>query len=1083
MSGEAFQLPVLRTEFLIVIKGRNMNDYQEYYKARKKVEEILRKDFIGPVIDDEVIAETPLQYYIMGKLYPQSAENEILDLARNPFLESENDAYDTGLSLSNVSNPSSSGITFTVKPGTVSIAVNVQYSWYRPVEFSQALENSINTEKWDNLKDNQKPGLLWKRQPVEYASVINPEKIVKSQTIELEHGIQLFIYKNKIYNTGETVLTVSLINRNKVDKDLKETAKKTIFQVAMSITSEQNESVFTSVGRQIDIGIDPEIQELDLLYRDNHYYAQGHGCSVKWDLKNPEPLWIASDYFPSYNLLQMKAATFDDMPVFGMKFLAEGEGQEIIDLLKSFMKRYRTWISDTGNKTTEFNEREKTSANRNIQKCQAALEQIEQTVLELEKSLTSDKLVWRAFQMANEAMYMQRVQTMKKNNWEIEPEKILWYPFQLAFILHEIISFINPESEARSKVDLLWFPTGGGKTEAYLGISAFAIFLRRLRNCQNDGVTVIMRYTLRLLTLQQFERASILIFACELLRIKYNLGGKEISIGLWVGDKLTPNKLADAKKNLRKNLKGDFGDDEEGNPCQVKICPWCGKSIVPADYEVDTESWRMKIRCSNNDCEFSKLSDGMPLHLIDESIYRHVPTFIVATIDKFAQLPLKSEPSALFGLNGSRNPPELIIQDELHLISGPLGTMTGIYEAAITKLCEKNGIPVKILASTATIRNAENQIKALYGRELTQFPPQGITISDSFFAEISEVNEKPAREYLGIMGIGTTATTTLIRVEAALLFATRYLEVLNFEDTVIDNYWSITGYFNSLRELGSATTQITDDVQSRYQYLCKAKFHHVYPGINVKARHDNIVELTSRMNNSEITRVIQIGMKRGYTKKNPVDPYSFILASNMISVGVDVGRLGSMIVVGQPKTNSEYIQATSRVGRENPGLVLTVYNPSRSRDRSHYEQFLRYHSGMYRYVEATSLTPFSDRARDRGLHTLFVILCRYLIEDLKGNSEAINFNADSVEVQQIKKIILEYVAIVDRNELEDVERELDEIMELWEDRAVGELDYYNYSKDGEKKKLLRQDIVEDRFRTMNSMRSVEAQSGIYLLGR
>lgn len=1060
-----------------------MKDYKEYYKARNTVEEILRKDFIGPVIDDEVIAETPLQYYIMGKLYPQSTESEILDLARNPFLESENDSYDSGLALSNVSNPSSAGLTFTAKPNTVGISVNIAYSWYQPVEFSQAPENAINTEKWDNLKDSQKPRLLWKRQPAEYSTVINPENIVKSQTIELVHGIQLFIYKNKIFDSGETVLTVSLINRNKADKDLKETAEKTIFQVGMVIASTQKKSEFTSVGRQIDIGIDPEIQELDLLYRDNHYYAQGHGCSVKWDLENPEPLWIASDYFPSYNLLQMKAATFDDLPVFGMKFLAEGKGQDIIDLLKNFMQRYSGWIADTSKKTGEFSEQEKISANRNLQKCQAALEQIEQTILELEKSLTGDQLVWRAFQMANEAMYMQRVQSMKKNNWKIEPEKISWYPFQLAFILHEIISFIKPGSEAREKVDLLWFPTGGGKTEAYLGISAFAIFLRRLRNSENAGVTVIMRYTLRLLTLQQFERASILIFACELLRRKYQLGGSEISIGLWVGGKLTPNKLKDAIKNLRRNQKGDFGDDEEGNPCQVKICPWCGKPISASDYQVDTATRRMTIRCLNEACEISKLPEGMPLHLIDESIYHHVPTFIVATIDKFAQLPLKSEPSALFGLNGSNNPPELIIQDELHLISGPLGTMTGIYEAAITKLCENNEIPVKILASTATIRNAENQIKALYGRDFTQFPPQGVTINDSFFAEISEANEKPARKYCGIMGIGTTATTTLIRVEAALLFATRYLEVLGFKDKVIDNYWSITGYFNSLRELGSATTQISDDVQSRYQYLCKAKFEQVYPGINVKARHDNIVELTSRMNNSEITRVIQIGMKREYTKENPVDPYSFILASNMISVGVDIGRLGSMIVVGQPKTNSEYIQATSRVGRENPGLVLTVYNPSRSRDRSHYEQFLRYHSGMYRYVEATSLTPFSDRARDRGLHTLFVILCRYLIDDLKDNNEAINFNRDSVEVQQIRKIILDYVAIVDPNELSCIELELDEIMELWEDRAVGKLDYYNYSLDGDKKKLLRQDTVEDRFRTMNSMRSVEGQSGIYLLGR
>lgn len=1057
--------------------------FDEYYKARNTVEEILFKDFIGPVYDDEVIAENPAQYYIMGKLYPQSEETEILDLARNPFLESENDSYDTGLSLSNVINPSSAGITFTVKQEAKKIKIKAAYAWYEAVLFADAAEKGINTEKWDNLEDKQKPKYLWKRNQFEYFGEVLLKKISGSKVIELEHGVQLFIYNNRIFDNGKMVLTVTLINRNSAGKDRNEVTEKTVFQAEINVISPADQAVFTDVGRQIDIGIDPEIQELDLLYRNNHFYAQGHGCSVEWDLNNPEPLWVKSAYFPSYNLLQMKAATFNDIPVFGMKFLSEGDGQEIIALLKKFMIRYSEWINGICEKEKELKPREKTAAGRNIKKCQGTLKQIEMTIDELEKSCKGDQVVWRAFQLANEAMFMQRVQSISKNKVKYEPGKILWYPFQLAYILHEIISFIKPESDARKKVDLLWFPTGGGKTEAYLGIAAFCIFLRRLRNNENAGVSVIMRYTLRLLTLQQFERASVMICACELLRRKYEFGGDEISIGLWVGGKLTPNKISDAKKNLKKHKQGNFREDEESNPCQIKICPWCGASITPDDYEVDTNLKRMIIRCPNDECEISRLSDGLPVHLIDEAIYRHVPAFIVATVDKFAQLPLKIEPLALFGLESSNEPPELIIQDELHLISGPLGTMTGIYEAAITKLCEKNEIPIKILASTATIRNAENQIKALYGRSFTQFPPQGINIEDSFFAQLSGENDRPARKYLGVMGIGTTATTTLIRVEAAMLFATRYLEVLKYNEKVIDNFWSITGYFNSLRELGSASTQITDDVQSRYRYLCETKFSQLFPGINTNVRHDNIVELTSRMNNTEITKVIQIGMKREYTKKNSIDSYSFILASNMISVGVDVGRLGGMIVVGQPKTNAEYIQATSRVGRENPGLVVTVYNSTRSRDRSHYEQFMRYHSGMYRYVEATSLTPFSDRARDRGLHALFVILCRYLVDDLKENSEAINFDADSPEVQKIRKIIMDYVAVVDKSELKNVERELAEIMEVWEDRAVGELDYYNYEKSQEKKKLLRQDIEEDRFRTMNSMRSVEGQAGIYLLRR
>jgi hypothetical protein len=449
-------------------------------------------------------------------------------------------------------------------------------------------------------------------------------------------------------------------------------------------------------------------------------------------------------------------------------------------------------------------------------------------------------------------------------------------------------------------------------------------------------------------------------------------------------------------------------------------------------------------------------------------------------VDKFSQIPLNDKPAALFGITSGKKPPELIIQDELHLISGPLGTMTGIYEAAVTKLCEYDGVQAKVIASTATIRNAENQIKSLYGRSHTQFPPQGISICDSFFAIESSPEERPARIYFGVMGIGTTTTTTLIRVNAAMLFATRYLEKLGLSEKTIDNFWSIVVYFNSLRELGGASIQILDDVQSRFSYLAKTKFANVYPGVDADISYDNIVELTSRMNNSDITKVIQEGLKRSYSRDSHVDVYDFLLASNMISVGVDVGRLGAMVVVGQPKTNAEYIQATSRVGRDNPGIVVTVYNSFRSRDRTHYEQFLKYHTAMYRYVEATSLTPFSDRARDRGLHALFVSLCRYLINGLLHNSDAINFDSDNPKVREIKQIILDYVRMVDPEELPYVEKELKEISDKWEDAAVGTLVYRSFKNE---KSLLKADTEDDRFRTMNSMRSVDGQPGVYLLGR
>ena len=789
-----------------------MNKYDKFYEARNIISEILQKDFIGPVKENEIITELPIQYYLMGKLYPQNSESEILDTARNPFLESKSDSYDMALSLSNVRDPSSLGITFTLKDSVNSFYADISFAWYELI----------------TDKENQK---AWKRNSTvcrKKISINDEDEVYKE---DIEHNIKLYVHVNKTFEDGEKVITVSLLNGNIVtEKNAEEVSKKAVFQVEIRIEPEKKESrIFTAIRKNIDLEIDEEMQELELLYNNNFCYAQGHGCSVEWDIQNPEPLWIKSKFFPSYELLQMKPKSFPDLKIFSMKYIIEEEGGKIIKGFRDFMNLYEKWINDIKISSKKLHQKHAEATKRNIEKCSRTLVQIESTINELEKSFNGDKKVWRAFILANEAMFIQRKQTLKKNNKKYNESEISWYPFQLAFIMHEMISFINPNGKERQKADLLWFPTGGGKTEAYLGISAFVIFLRRLRNENDDGVTIIMRYTLRLLTIQQFERASMLIFACEFLRRKYNIRGNEISIGLWVGGNLTPNKLDDSRRSIeRQKREGEVAEQEEKNPCQIKVCPWCGRIITPKDYSMNAESSKMIIRCPDEECETNTLEDGMPMHIIDEAIYENLPTFIVATVDKFAQMPLNSKPASIFGINKNKKPPELIIQDELHLISGPLGTMTGIYEAAVTKLCEFNGIPAKVIASTATIRNAKNQILELYGREHTQFPPQGIDINDSFFAVISERTDKPSRKYFGVMGIGATPTTTLIRVNAAMLFATRYLIVKNFDEKIIDNFWTITGYFNSLRILGGASTQILDDVQSRFHYLCDTKFGDIY---------------------------------------------------------------------------------------------------------------------------------------------------------------------------------------------------------------------------------------------------------------
>jgi hypothetical protein len=481
----------------------------------------------------------------------------------------------------------------------------------------------------------------------------------------------------------------------------------------------------------------------------------------------------------------------------------------------------------------------------------------------------------------------------------------------------------------------------------------------------------------------------------------------------------------------------------------------------------------MIISCSDSNCPFHK---GLPVYLIDEEIYVHTPTFIVSTVDKFAQITLNRETSALFGLNKNYLPPELIIQDELHLISGPLGTITGVYEAAIRKLCENNGIYPKVVASTATIRNAKEQIKALYASDYTQFPPQGIDINDSFFAEISTKAEKPARLYFGCMAIGTSPTTMMIRVMTSLLYAARYLAELGYDERIIDSFWTITGYFNTLRELGGAIVRVFDDIQDRFNYLRDTKFKALYPLVSAKKRFVNLKELTSREKSKDIGKAIQ-DLKIPYKKDGSTDPFDFLLSSNMISVGVDVGRLGSMVVVGQPKTTSEYIQATSRVGRETPGLVVTTYNQAKSRDRSHYEDFTQYHASFYKYVEATSVTPFSDRARDRTMQALYITLCRNLIDVLSNENSAVNFRRNMEELKEIREYILQYVDLVDPTERNNVLSDIDEIEYEWEqkaDRRDKPLRYKKNQYSRQDEALFEPDYCEDsRFRILNTMRSVE----------
>jgi hypothetical protein len=704
-----------------------------------------------------------------------------------------------------------------------------------------------------------------------------------------------------------------------------------------------------------------------------------------------------------------------------MTTLAACPDENLLGTLRRLVAEYRTWIAGERRKahSLALSAELLRTADRHLDDAEVVAGRIDSGI----DLLADEPDALLAFRLMNEAMQAQR----DRQDWiragsdgDLPPRRAqTWRPFQLAFILLSLRGIADPDHEDREKADLLWFPTGGGKTEAYLGLIAFTVFLRRLRNPREAGVSVLMRYTLRLLTIQQFERAASLICAVERLRSgREELAGTPpVTLGLWVGQGATPNKVADARRALTRLRSGQ--PVTEGNPVQLTRCPWCGTDLNVDAYRIERSGrdQSLVVSCRNSSCHFS---GGLPVHLVDEDVYRERPSLLIGTVDKFAMLAWREEAGHIFGTDGVGLPPDLIVQDELHLISGPLGTMVGLYEAAVDAACARRHRP-KVVASTATIRRAKAQMRAVFDRESAQFPPPGLTVGDTFFSEDADRDEKGTRRYVGLMAPGTSHATLMVRTYAALL---QSAQDLPGADGARDPYWTLVGYFNSLRVLGGAFMQVIDDVPDRMKLLAHRA--------NVAEREPGAaMELTSRISSSEIPDHLA---RLARSIPDPDSP-GVVLATNMISVGVDVDRLGLMAVMGQPQATAEYIQATSRVGRKYPGLVVTMYNSARSRDRSHYEDFLAYHQALYRQVEATSATPYAARARDRGLHGVLVALARLLERRARPDGAAARVADFGDALHEISDEFVERAGRTDPDAVIPMGQQLSQLIDTWAEAA------------------------------------------------
>lgn len=1101
-----------------------------------------------------------------GEMEPDSEDVDVdQENQVDGLTEAGSDSDEEPVSLANQFKPSAMGFTVRFKTGLMDdkIVLSFKSAWYEKGKGEVNVKRRNQQGQVENSQYNGHDYLseYWIRRPLIVDSLIlNINKLFengrKSKDEILLRKDENSWLKLNIFNrsTQEDIknnfltVTFTLVNDIVVSTDHRVNTANVLFQNELKLNIDNPELV-VPYREKISATDTLEEKELMLLYRNNQIYAIGHGISVTWELNNKRVKEIRTAIMPVYEMPQIAPTSHVDLNMFDLS--DEGDWNTAIQSLRSLEVEYGNWVNsivDNANNNPEL-ENYREAALSNAEKCRTSLERISKGINILSTADRNSDVV-KAFRWMNQAMLWQQqrsktpgrkwnrtgngvnvsfvLESIRGGNnqfttlkeFQQNPNRGRWRPFQLAFVLMNLESIVNPDSDERKIVDLIWFPTGGGKTEAYLGLTAFIIFHRRLKGKaqwnwdQYGGTTAIMRYTLRLLTTQQYERAASLICACDLIRRKNSsvLGPEAISIGLWVGGSSTPNKHDEARAQYNKLRELNAA---EYNFIVMK-CPCCAAQIGKLDQPLgnnkikglekeDGANGRVLFKCENPDCEYRGIP--LPLNVVDEYIYENPPTLLLGTVDKFAMITWNKDSGKLFGFRENSNqwsritPPELIVQDELHLISGPLGTMVGLYETMVQTLCNNykvsappfitmdrlgDFIPPKIVASSATISRAYEQVKSIYAiDEMNIFPAQGHSFGDTWFSEEKTISDEyPGRKYVGLLAPGyPSMQTAIVRAYAGVL--QRVGELRN--EQALDYYWTLMGYFNSIRELGGASSLVFSDIRERLSQIQQRELTNSDSRRFIR-RHE---ELTSRISSSEIPEVLK-KLESGYSPANN-SALDICLATNMVATGVDVSRLGLMVIHGQPKTTAEYIQASSRVGRDipkGPGLIITLYSPSKPRDKSQYEQFYSYHNRIYSNVEPTSVTPFSVSARQRALHAVIIGLIRHFSSQSMRENPIIHNNEFDNLTQVVHKIVHDRCKKIDPDEFQFTNELIIDRIEFWKRgfQNYGDAGNFGILRDDKFFPLMyanggeiRQDILGRSLPTPTSMRGVDSESVVEIL--
>ncbi|MDB4493258.1 helicase-related protein [Pseudomonadales bacterium] len=1003
--------------------------------TRENIKEYLGSNLYGPRggVDELIKGRVHLQY-MLGVLFAQDATLQGLGTEES---ESEaEDAEENSISGENQSAGENSYFhdSFSRLPSSAGLSVCVEKGCSVKIELAVGVY-----EKVEDADDEQ-----WQRR-----------EITDSQLVAFGAGGTYGVLEGRAslrvlfrgLASGKSVATFTLVNEQSKDGRGQDPSTD-LFQVSMRCVPSQGD--FPPYPATEIHDDDPDALELAFTLRDSRPFAIGHGASVNWQSSASGAEWVELDYLPSeyvgrpvFDDVLVGNQGFANQQLFSLAYLSDPETPvtDLVAGLNELVDFYEAWLSTLDNE--EVPEVFSGVVSDRVKSIASAIKRMRSGIKMLESD--ENRNVLESFRLANYSMLIQMIHAGVRKQGPfargdapdidtdyLQQSNYRWRPFQLGFMLLVMASVVDDDDDYRELVDVIWFSTGGGKTEAYLLVTAFILVHRRLEHgVAGCGTAVMNRYTYRFLTADQFDRTAGL--ACALERIRAGnprLMEVPFTVGLWVGGELTPNRYRHAEDAFSELLE-TVEEDEVKNAFQIETCPDCGTRLFPAsrvrseEGDDDLSLYGFRAGAAGFSCfcpsEICMFHAGLPLSMVDDDLYRNPPSFLIGTIDKFAMLPWTSNAGVFLGFNSDCRPPSLIIQDELHLISGPLGTLAGVYEAALETVIRSkaNGAAPKIIASTATIRNAAEQCKRLYARDTAVFPSPGLQTNDSFFARVDESIER-SRMYIGVMGQGVTNTIAVYWSIAAFLQAVNECEMTEQE---LDAYWTLLAYHNSKRELGRTRNAVSDEISDRIKVYCE---------IEEDQRHlAEPLEISSNAVKSVATARARLSTE--HTTEIPA--VDVVPCTNMISVGIDIDRLGAMFVNGQPKLTSEYIQATSRVGRKNvPGIVLTCLSPSKPRDRSHYESFKFFHSVMAAYVEPTSVTPGSIPATERALHAGLVMVVRFAA-GLSDNLSANDFDSNNPNIKRYIDLYRERLCksySADDFEFATIESVLQERVRQWE---------------------------------------------------